>query len=186
MVGDGRGTVRGLWTAHPDESVPPMTERPFGGSVMRLGLISDTHGFLDPKVFDLFEGVDAILHAGDIGYASLIQELEAIAPVTAVLGNNDSGLDFETTAVLEAAGQRILIQHIVDPSAPARSLGEPIRGVLPHAVVFGHTHRALHESRAGLVLINPGYSGKPRLNLARTVATAEVSPKGITVTFHPL
>ena len=50
---------------------------------MKIGVISDTHGHLDRRVFGLFDGVDHILHAGDIGYPSLILELEAIAPVTA-------------------------------------------------------------------------------------------------------
>ncbi|HAV64105.1 MAG TPA: YfcE family phosphodiesterase, partial [Verrucomicrobiales bacterium] len=58
---------------------------------MRIGVISDTHGYLDPKIPALFQGVEHILHAGDIGYASIILELEQIAPVTAVLGNTDIG-----------------------------------------------------------------------------------------------
>lgn len=153
---------------------------------MRLGLISDTHGFLDPKVLELFAGVDAIVHAGDIGHPSPIRELETIAPVTAVLGNNDAGLDLELTEVVKVAGRTLLVHHIVNPAAPGESIGERFWRTLPDAVIFGHTHRQFHEKRNKLVLINPGYSGKPRFNLVRSVATAEVSMHGISVAFHPL
>ncbi|MFO1458930.1 MAG: metallophosphoesterase family protein [Verrucomicrobiota bacterium] len=157
-----------------------------GRTEIRLGLISDTHGHLDRKVFGLFDGVDAILHAGDIGYASIILELEAIAPVTAVLGNNDAGLDFPLTDGVQAAGRKILVHHIVNPSAPGTSIGDRFRLTQPQVVVFGHTHQPFHQTRDGLVLINPGYAGKPRFNLERSVATAVVNAGGIQVTFHPL
>lgn len=160
----------------------PLSDR----KTARLGLISDTHGFLDPKVFSLFEGVDAILHAGDIGYPGLILELEAIAPVTAVLGNNDPGLDFRLTELMEAAGQKFLVHHIVNPHAPAESIGDRFRSAQPGVVVFGHTHQPFHETRNGVVLINPGYSGKPRFRLERSVAIATVTPGGVAVVFHPL
>ncbi|MBN8248327.1 MAG: metallophosphoesterase family protein [Verrucomicrobia bacterium] len=153
---------------------------------MRLGLISDTHGFLDPQVAGLFQGVDAILHAGDIGAQKLLLELEAIAPVTAVLGNNDAGLDVDLTAVLEAAGRRFLVHHIVNPEDPDRSIGERFRQARPDVVVFGHTHQTFHQIRDGVMFINPGYAGRPRFRLPRTVAIATVSPEGIAVDFHPL
>lgn len=156
------------------------------GHRMRLGLISDTHGFLDPQVAGLFQGVDAILHAGDIGAPGLLLELEALAPVTAVLGNNDAGIHGELTAVLEAAGRRILVHHIVDPCDPGRSIGERFRHSRPDVVVFGHTHQTFHQIRDGVVFINPGYAGRPRFRLPRTVALATVSPDAIAVDFHPL
>jgi len=64
---------------------------------VKIGVLSDTHGFLDPRVETLFAGVDHILHAGDIGYATIILELEFLAPVTAVLGNCDDELGFHLT-----------------------------------------------------------------------------------------
>lgn len=157
-----------------------------GKSEVRIGLISDTHGHLDRKVVGLFDGVDAILHAGDIGFASIILELEAIAPVTAVLGNNDAGLDFALTEVVQAAGRKILVHHIVNSGAPEASIGDRFRRTQPHVVVFGHTHQPYHQTRDGLVLINPGYAGKPRFKLERSVATAVINASGIQVTFHPL
>ncbi|HAB15406.1 MAG TPA: metallophosphoesterase family protein [Verrucomicrobiota bacterium] len=154
---------------------------------MLVGLISDTHGHLDRRVFELFAGVDRILHAGDIGYPSLILELESIAPVTAVLGNNDHGLDFKLTEVLEVAGQKILVHHIVNPSDPARSIGERFQRSNPGFVVFGHTHQPFHQTKHGVTFLNPGYSGKPRFGLPRSVATARfVVGQQPEVTFHSL
>lgn len=141
---------------------------------MRLGLISDTHGHLDPRVFDLFAGVDRILHAGDIGYPSLILELEGIAPVTAVLGNNDPGLDFKLTEVLEVLDHKVLVHHIVNPSDPLRSIGERFSRSRPNIVVFGHSHQRFHQTRDGVVFLNPGYAGKPRFNAERSVAIAHL------------
>jgi len=153
---------------------------------MRLGLISDTHGFLDPRVFELFEGVDAILHAGDVGSPGLLLELEALAPVTAVLGNTDAGLHLDLTAVMTAGQRKFLVHHIVNPGDPGRSIGERFHRARPDAVVFGHTHQTFHRTQDGVVFINPGYAGRPRFHLPRTVATATVSPDGIAVSFHPL
>jgi uncharacterized protein len=81
---------------------------------MKIGLISDTHDYLDPRVPSLFEGVEHILHAGDIGLPWLILQLENIAPVTAVLGNVDAGLHFRETEVVKLAGHKFLIQHNVN------------------------------------------------------------------------
>ena len=85
---------------------------------MEIGVISDTHGFLDPRVLDIFQGVAHILHAGDIGSAAIIGALNAIAPVTAVLGNNDAGLAFKETESILLAERRFLIHHIVDVAVP--------------------------------------------------------------------
>jgi len=73
---------------------------------LKIGVISDTHGYLDPRVEKIFAGVDHILHAGDIGFSVLIVELEFIAPITAVLGNNDEGLPFKETEVVKLGGKK--------------------------------------------------------------------------------
>ena len=82
---------------------------------MKIGVLSDTHGHFDPKIPKLFAGVDHILHGGDVGLPWLILELEQIAPVTAVLGNNDAGLEYRETEVVEFDGRKYLVHHIVDP-----------------------------------------------------------------------
>jgi putative phosphoesterase len=153
---------------------------------MRIGVLSDTHGHFDPKIPKLFAGVDHILHGGDIGLPWLILELEQIAPVTAVLGNNDVGLDFRATEVAELAGRRFLVHHIVDPLKPAEAIHRRIVREGPDAVVFGHTHKPFHEVIDRTLYFNPGYAGKPRFNLPRTVAILRCDPNGITPEFLEL
>ena len=136
----------------------------------KIGVISDTHGFLDPRVEKIFQGVDHILHAGDIGDPIIELELKFIAPVTTVLGNNDTGMDFPLTAVRKFAGKTFLLQHIVWPPAPRPELRERIAKEKAEVVVFGHTHKALAETINGIFFFNPGYAGKPRLGAERSVA----------------
>lgn len=135
----------------------------------RIGLISDTHGFLDPKVAEHFAGVDHILHAGDIGWAGLVLELEQIAPVTAVTGNTDSDLPFRETAVVAVADRKFLIQHIVDPRRLAASLAQRITREGAEVVVFGHTHEPRYEVIDGVLFVNPGSAGKSRFGKPRTL-----------------
>jgi putative phosphoesterase len=146
---------------------------------MKLGVISDTHNFLDPKILELFAGVDHILHAGDIGNATIISELEEIAPVTAVYGNTDMGLPFKETEIIELAARKFLIHHIVNPLAPDDRLKERIARAQPDVVVFGHTHRAFCETIGGVLYFNPGSAGKPKFGLGRTVAILDCSAKEI-------
>ena len=137
---------------------------------MKIGLISDTHGFLDPKVPELFAGVDHILHGGDIGGDSIIVELEAIAPVTAVLGNTDSSPTFRITEVVALAQRKFFVHHIVNPHALKENLQLQIARERPDAVVFGHTHKAFCETIGGVLYLNPGYAGKPKFGAERSVA----------------
>ena len=137
---------------------------------MKIGLISDTHGFLDPKVPEIFAGVSHILHAGDIGDDSIIVELEAIAPVTAVLGNTDSSPTFRITEVVALAQRKFFVHHIVNPHALKENLQLQVARERPDAVLFGHTHKAFCETIGGVLYLNPGYAGKPKFGAERTVA----------------
>lgn len=146
---------------------------------MNIGVISDTHNFLDPKVADLFAGVEHILHAGDVGNLPIISELEGIAPVTAVYGNTDTGLPLKETEIIELAGRKFLIHHIVNPLSLTDWLKDRIARERPDAVVFGHTHRIFCEKIGGVLYFNPGSAGKPKFGLGRTVAILHCDEKEI-------
>ena len=153
---------------------------------MKIGVISDTHGHLEPRVGKIFAGVDHILHAGDIGFASIILELEFIAPVTAVLGNCDSDLGFPLTAVTEIGGRKILVHHIVNPHAPIETLVARIRKEQAEVVVFGHTHKKFSQTVDGILFLNPGYSGKPKLGAERSFAILHLAGKNLRTEFIAL
>jgi putative phosphoesterase len=153
---------------------------------VKIGVISDSHNFLDPRIAEMFEGVEHILHAGDVGDTTIIAELEAIAPVTAVYGNTDMGLPLKETEVVELAGRKFLVHHIVNPFAPADRLKEHIARDRPDAVVFGHTHKKFCETVGGVLFFNPGYSGKPKHGAERSVAILHCNAKEIRAEFLPL
>jgi hypothetical protein len=137
---------------------------------MKIGVISDTHGFLDPRIFELFTGVSHILHAGDIGPDALIAELETIAPVTAVIGNTDTSSTFRLTEAIMLAGRKFLVHHIVEPYALREELRARVARERPDVVVFGHTHKVFCETVNGVLFFNPGSAGKPRSGRGRTAA----------------
>ena len=146
---------------------------------MKIGVISDTHNFLDPKIPELFDGVEHILHAGDVGNLPTISELAGIAPVTAVYGNTDMGLPLKETEIVELAGGKFLIHHIVNPLALTDKLKDRIVRERPDVVVFGHTHRMFCEKIGGVLYFNPGSAGKPKFGLGRTVAILRCDQKEI-------
>jgi uncharacterized protein len=153
---------------------------------MKLGIISDTHGFLDPRVGKIFAGVDHILHAGDIGFASIILELQFIAPVTAVIGNSDGDIGFRETEIVELAQKKFLVHHIVNPRALSEKVEAGIKRERPDVVVFGHTHKKFSETVNGILFFNPGYAGKPKSGAERSVAILHCDENGIRHEFIPL
>ncbi|SPE59475.1 conserved hypothetical protein [Verrucomicrobia bacterium] len=147
---------------------------------MRLAVLSDTHNFLDPKIPELFVGAELILHAGDIGLPRIVHELEQIAPVIAVFGNTDEpGLGFRETEVVEFCGRKFLVHHIVNPHALGERLEARIARERPDAVVFGHTHKPFCETLSGILFFNPGYAGKSRFGMKRSVAVLDCDHEGI-------
>ena len=146
---------------------------------MKIGVISDTHDFFDPKIRGLFAGVGHILHAGDIGSAFITFELEQIAPVTAVSGNTDADSQRQETEMVELATRKFLVQHIVNPSAAADKIKNRIARERPDAVVFGHTHQPFCETIGGVLFFNPGYAGKPKSGVERSVAVLHCDERGI-------
>ena len=153
---------------------------------MKLGVISDTHNYFDPRIPEIFKGVDRILHGGDIGLPWIILQLEEIAPVTAVVGNNDLGLDFRETEMVRLEEKKVLVHHIVDLSKPETAIHRRIEKENPNVVVFGHSHQRFSETRGGIFYLNPGYAGKPRFNLGRSVAILSWESAELSVEFLPL
>ena len=153
---------------------------------MKIGVISDTHDFFDPKIPELFAGVNHILHAGDIGTAWITFQLEQIAPVTAVLGNNDAGLPFKETEIVELAGRKFLLHHIVNPQALDQPVASRIVRQRPEVIVFGHTHKQFNETLGGMLFFNPGYAGRPKFGAARSLAILHCDKNGIRPEFVAL
>ena len=154
---------------------------------MKLGVISDTHNFFDPKIPKLFKGVDHILHGGDIGLPWVILELKQIAPVTAVLGNTDGhGIHFKQTELVTLAKRKFLIHHIVEPRAPSEAVKQWLIRDNPDVVIFGHTHKPFNQVIGPTLFLNPGYAGNQRLDLQRSVAILHCDEKGIRPEFFPL
>lgn len=152
---------------------------------MRLGVISDTHGLLRREVFDVFREVDHIFHAGDIGSLSLLTELEAIAPVTAVYGNTDDW-DVRTrvpkVARVQLDGFEIVVTHGDQFGSPTP---DALNAAFPDAeiILFGHTHRPLLTLVDLVVTVmNPGAAGRRRFDILPSVGILEletgIPPRG--------
>lgn len=124
-----------------------------------LGIISDTHGTLDAAVCEAFSNVDVIVHAGDIGPRSLLWELEAIAPVVAVRGNNDwvdYGSAVGESATPEIGGGELFVSHFPEDAEEAARFGG--YGLAIH----GHTHVPREELVGATKLLCPGSASRPR------------------------
>jgi putative phosphoesterase len=145
-------------------------------SELRVGVISDTHGLLRAEARAFLTGCDYIIHAGDVGNAAILEELEALAPVIAVRGNNDAepwAKELRETELIRLGGIFVYIIHElsrldIDP----KSLGV-------RAVICGHSHKPLIEERAGIIYVNPGSCGPRRFKLP--VAIGELLVEGSNV-----
>ena len=148
-----------------------------------LGVISDTHGLLRPEALKALEGVDRIIHAGDIGPPEILRELEAIAPVTAVRGNMDFGewaRDIQGTEVVEIGGAIIYVIHNLD------QLDLNLGAAGFQAVVFGHTHQPEVRRVDGILYLNPGSAGPVRGSKPASLALVDVVDGRLTPRIVPL
>ncbi len=138
----------------------------------QIGIISDTHGLLRPQAIAALQGVDLILHAGDIGKLDVLTQLENIAPVTAVRGNNDREAWAEAIPeqqTLQVGAVSIHLLHI----AKELTLEPKTAGV--QVVVSGHSHQPLIEEQQGILFINPGSAGPRRFHLPVSIAYLQVA-----------
>ena len=148
---------------------------------MLLGLVSDTHGLIRPELFPALSGVDLILHAGDVGGRSILDELSAIAPVRAVFGNTDPpgepGLKARQELDIQGVSIHVSHGHEVGSPTPEKLLARYTADV----IVFGHTHKPLIERSGTRLVINPGAAGPRRFNLKPSVARMRVENGEVTV-----
>ena len=155
-----------------------------------IGVVSDTHGYLNPKVPELLAGVEHILHAGDIGDAGIIAELARIAPVTTVRGNNDrTGPEslFPEEVTVELDGWNFFLTHEVKvPKGPDDPSMETYRKAGADVVVFGHSHIALQRQIGTVLFFNPGAAGKRRFKVVPSIGTLELKEGRVTGTIIPI
>ncbi|MGA3263836.1 MAG: metallophosphoesterase family protein [Terracidiphilus sp.] len=143
---------------------------------MRIGVVSDTHGLLRPEVAPALAGVERILHLGDVGKASILKELDKIAPVTAIRGNIDREgpcSKLPETEVLLLEGRYIYMLHELstlhlDPAAGKFA-----------AVLFGHSHVPNFYRRKGVLYFNPGSCGPRRFEFPVTVGQLTIGKDGV-------
>ncbi len=157
---------------------------------MRIGLVSDTHGLFDPALGPLFARCAAILHAGDVVKAAVLSALEAIAPVTAVRGNNDDApalARLPETALVDIGPLTALVVHDLGardaPGPPARAL---LARRHPQIVVHGHSHRPGASLVEGRLFVNPGSAGPRRFSLPRTAGVLTARGRHVAVQLFDL
>ena len=146
-----------------------------------IGLISDTHDLVRPEAKRALAGVSRIFHAGDICSPAVLAELAAIAPVTAVRGNNDRGAwadSIPVTQTVAVGAASILIIHNID-----ELLDEPAGY---DVVVYGHSHRPSIDRREGVLFVNPGSAGPRRFKLPISVGMIEIDDGIIEARLHVL
>ncbi len=151
--------------------------------MVRIGVISDTHGWLRPEAIKIAASCDVVLHAGDVGDEDILTDLERIAPTYTVRGNTDNGAwgaALPETRDLEFEGQRIHVIHDLellgfDPAA---------RGLA--AVISGHTHRPELRRQRGVLHLNPGSAGPRRSGSPVTMGILVVEGPSLTATIVPL
>jgi len=154
-----------------------------------VGVVADTHGYLDPELLAGLADVDVILHAGDIGHERELEGLRAAAPVIAVTGNGDEALrhTYPWDQRVELGRVRLLLCHWYDNFGMLHPrIERELRDWEPHALIFGHTHNALCVWRDGVLHFNPGYAGPPGQGRRRSVGRLWVDSERIHAQILPL
>ncbi|MFJ2319621.1 metallophosphoesterase family protein [Pseudomonas sp. NPDC087817] len=143
---------------------------------MKTAIISDTHGLLRPEALTFLQGVDLIIHAGDIGSPEILDQLAEIAPLHAVRGNNDINLPWAAALpdhlTFNLNGWQTLLTH--DIADVPTDLDPTIR-----LIITGHSHKPLIECRGNRLYLNPGSAGRRRFKLPVTLALLDVTPDAL-------
>ena len=145
--------------------------------MLRVGLISDTHGLLRPQALAAMQGSDYIVHGGDIGNSVIVEQLRAIAPLTVVRGNNDTAswaASLPDTAMLELGEFKLVAVHDIATLAV-----DPVAAGV-RVIVCGHSHCPTLTWRNGILYVNPGSAGPRRFKLPVSVAELLVDGPAVT------
>ncbi|GAA4384394.1 metallophosphoesterase family protein [Hymenobacter koreensis] len=153
---------------------------------MRIGLLSDTHGYLDDRILHHLRDCDQIWHAGDIGDESVLDQLAAVAPLRAVWGNIDSRpvrQRCHETQLFTLNGLRVLMIHIGGyPGRYSQGVRSLLQRERPGLFICGHSHilRVMPDRQLGLLHLNPGAAGRHGFHTVRTLLKFEVEAGKVT------
>lgn len=142
---------------------------------MRVGVVSDTHNLLRPRVLERLDGCERILHAGDVGDLEILEQLRRVAPVEAIRGNTDTGAtaaELPETLAGDLGGLPFRMIHRREDAE--RTWPSRLR-----LLVFGHSHRPELEWQGNCLLLNPGACGQRRFHLPLTLAILTVADNRI-------
>ncbi len=156
----------------PDAQAP---HRNSSMALLRIGIISDTHGLVRPEALAYLKGCDAIIHAGDVCDPDVLLSLSALAPLTVVRGNNDWrewADQYAETALVQFGGHWFYVIHdLMQLEIDPRTAGVSV-------VVSGHTHAPSVSKEDGVLFINPGSAGPRRLSLPISIGEVWITPDG--------
>jgi uncharacterized protein len=144
--------------------------------MMRIGIISDTHGLLRTEAIKHLARTDHIIHAGDIGAPEVIEGLRRIAPTTAIRGNIDTGewaMDYPDTKLVALGGRALYVLHNLNKI----ELDPAVSGI--DVIISGHSHHPKIETKNGILYVNPGSAGPRRFNLPIALAILMLSDRTI-------
>lgn len=177
---------------------------PHSKAGLMIGVVSDTHGYLDPFLPDRLKGVAAILHAGDVGSQEVLDALRSIAPVYAVRGNVDgSELLLPPSAELDFGGLRIEMTHILpvaqtELEAWSKAVLEGVKAPKScdrflatfkeqtDVIIFGHSHSPCLIGLGDKLFFNPGSAGKKRFSLPRSYGVLHVAKDNVSASIISL
>jgi len=143
--------------------------------MLRVGILSDTHGYFHPELPVIFAACDEIWHAGDIGPGDIVERLRAIKPLYGVSGNIDSPeirYEFPLVQQFQRQQVKVLITHIGGrPGNYEKNLRPLLHGQKPNVLVCGHSHilKVLYDRRFNLLYLNPGAAGRSGLHRVITL-----------------
>ena len=152
---------------------------------MKIGLLSDTHGWINPRIFDHFEKCDEIWHAGDIGSIETADSLSAFKPLKAVYGNIDDAVirrSFRENLHFMSEGMKVWLTHIGGyPGNYDRRVRQELIDKPPDIFICGHTHitRVIYDKKMNFLYINPGAAGYKGFHKVMTVIRFQIDGREI-------